>query len=48
MGSLSIKSYIVHQHLRRIMPNVRQAIIWCSQLWRETNPQIHMKQIKDV
>jgi hypothetical protein len=28
------------QALRNIVPNVRHAIVWCSQVWRELNPQI--------
>ena len=33
-------SSTTHHDLRKIVPNVRQAIMWCSQVWREMNPQI--------
>ena len=29
-----------HRDLRNIVPTVRHAIMWCSQVWREVNPQI--------
>ena len=35
-----------HHDLRNIMTNVRQAIIWCSQVWREMNPQILQNKYK--
>ena len=35
-----LDSFIMHQDLRIIVPIVRQAIMWCSQVWREMNPQI--------
>ena len=40
MGTPQFDSSITHLDLRKIVPNVRHAIMWSSQLWREINPQI--------
>ena len=29
-----------HSELKKIVPNVRHTIMWCSQVWKEMNPQI--------
>ena len=33
-------SSTAHHNLRKVASNVRHAIVWCSQAWRQMNPQI--------
>ena len=37
-------SSTTHHDLRIIVPNVRHAIMWCSQVWNEMNLVYHTKQ----
>jgi hypothetical protein len=39
MGSLSVDSSTTHIYFRKIMPNVRRAIMWCFQVWRKMDPK---------